>query len=35
MNREYHKWWSDRLQRDMELLALLIWDDGAHSANYW
>lgn len=20
MNREYHKWWSDRLQRDMELL---------------
>ena len=20
MNREYHKWWSDNLQRDMELL---------------
>jgi esterase/lipase superfamily enzyme len=20
MNREYHKWWSDRLQRDMEIL---------------
>lgn len=20
MNREYHKWWSDRLKRDMELL---------------
>lgn len=22
MNREYHKWWSERLQRDMELLIL-------------
>jgi esterase/lipase superfamily enzyme len=35
MSREYQKWWSDRLQRDMELLVLLIWDDRAHSANYW